>query len=68
MKLRHRLLRFLALGDMVILNADLGNDGTIRSRNAGELLIAGLKVWQWDRPYAISIGHHNPGGALHLAA
>lgn len=66
MKLRHRLLRFLAFGDTVILNVDLANDGTIRSRNAGQMLIAGLKVWQWSRPYAVSIAHSHGGGALHF--
>jgi hypothetical protein len=66
MKLRHRLLRFLSFGDMVILNVDLANDGTIRSRNAGSMLVAGLKVWQWDRYCALSIGRSNPDAMMHF--
>jgi hypothetical protein len=54
------------LVDTVILNVDLANDGTLRSRNAGQMLVAGLKVWQWYRPYAVSIGHQNAGGAMHF--
>lgn len=68
MNLRHRLLKWIALGDMVMLNVDLANDGTIRSRNAGPMLIYGLKVWQWDRPYALSFGHRSTGASLHFEA
>ncbi|RUU80001.1 hypothetical protein [Mesorhizobium sp. M7A.F.Ca.MR.362.00.0.0] len=51
---------------MVILNTDLANDGTIRSRNAGPMLIAGVKAWQWDRNCALSFGPSNPGAIMHF--
>ena len=65
MSLRHKLIRLLSCGDMILLNTDISNDGTFRSRNAGPMLVAGVKVWNWSKPCAVGIGPRCDG-ALHL--
>lgn len=60
MVLRHRLIQLLAMGDAMVLNVEIDDNGTIRSRNAGPMLLAGMQVRFWSKPYALLVG---AGGA-----
>lgn len=44
MSIRHQLIRWLSCGDMVVLNAEFLADGTIRTREAGDSVMANFHV------------------------
>ncbi|NTA27454.1 hypothetical protein [Allorhizobium ampelinum] len=58
-KFRHRLIRFLSCGDMIILNVERRTDGAFIPTNLGPALIANYNVRALDYGrVGLAIGFH----------
>ncbi len=65
MKLRHRLIRWLAAGDTILLNFDRDELGWIRPRNLGEVLLSNVALRVPAEQYGLKMGGplHRPSQA-----
>lgn len=52
-KFRHRLIKALSCGDFVLMNGELGTDGSWRSKNTGRMLVENIDVRASSDRYAM---------------
>lgn len=61
--LRHRLIRWLSHGDMILMNAEISTTGVLRTRETGGALIENVRV---DHRRERGIGINAPGAGISL--
>lgn len=70
MKLRHRLIRLLSCGDMVMINFERRSHGITVPKNLGTVLIDNVTFEMWSLDVGIVVGPwspRTPTAGLHLS-
>lgn len=61
--LRHRLIRWLSHGDMILMNAEISTSGVFRTREAGDMLVENVRV-DHRREHGLGVNAPNAGLSL----